>query len=101
MPFSRYFYTKIFKEILIIEISTLRPVKRQVVRHKKFRMPYLCNFGLKIFKKFCAKIKIFKIKTKNVLLDIFRLRIGKNDCNIWNQHKTIFGPKMFYLDILG
>ena len=31
------------------------------------------------------KQKIFKFQTINVLLGIFGLKIGKNDCDIWNQ----------------
>ena len=60
-------------------------------------------------------MKILKCQTKIVLLGIFRLGIGKNDWDIWNQHpeicrnakncakqkKSIFGPKMPYLGILG
>ena len=38
---------------------------------------------------FRAKIKIVKFKTKTVLLGIFRLKIGKNDCDIWNQPPRI------------
>ena len=69
------------------------------------------------FKKFCAKIKTLKFETKIILLGIFRLRIGKNDCDIWIRHpkicrnaqncakqtnkKTPFGPKMPSLGILG
>ena len=37
MLFSRYFYTKILKQILIFGISTLKLVKRQVAQHKKFQ----------------------------------------------------------------
>ena len=35
-----------------------------------------------MFKKFRAKIKIFKFETKNVFLGIFRLKTGKNNCDI-------------------
>ena len=70
------------------------------------------QFWVERLKKFCAKIKILKFKIKDVLLGTSRLRIGKNDCDIWNQHpkicqnkkklcKTICGPKMPYLSILG
>ena len=38
MLFSRYLYTKILKQTLIFGISTLKLVKRQVVRHKKFQL---------------------------------------------------------------
>ena len=31
------------------------------------------------------KQKILKFQTKNVLLGIFRLKIGKNDCDVWNN----------------
>ena len=61
------------------------------------------------------KQKILKFQTKNVLLGIFRLKIRKNDCDIWNhpprfcrnskngvkQKKTNLGPKMPYVGILG
>ena len=46
-------------------------------------------FWVESLKTFYAKIKILKFETKNVLLGIFRLRIGKNDCDIWNQHPKI------------
>ena len=35
-----------------------------------------------MFKKFRTKIKIFKFETKNVFLGIFRLKTGKNNCDI-------------------
>ena len=52
---------------------------------------------------------------KNDFQGIFRLKIGKSDCGNWNQHpricrnakicekkkKTILGPKLPYLGILG
>ena len=62
------------------------------------------------------KQKILKFQTKNVMLGIFRLKIGKNDCDIWNhsprfcrnakngaklKKKAKLGPKMFYLGVLG
>ena len=46
-------------------------------------------FWVESLKTFYAKIKILKFETKNVLLGIFRLRIGKNNCDIWNQHPKI------------
>ena len=36
------------------------------------------------------KEKLFKFETKNFLLGIFRLKIGKNDCDIRNQHLRIY-----------
>ena len=43
------------------------------------------------FKKFRAKIKPLKFETKIVLLGIFKLRIGKNDCDMWIWHSQICG----------
>ena len=47
------------------------------------------KFWVISLKKFPAKIKILEFETKNVLLVIFRLKIGKNDCDILNQHPGI------------
>ena len=62
------------------------------------------------------KKKILKFQSKNVLLGIFRLKIGKNDCDIWNhtprfwryaknfakkKKKKKLGTKMPYFGILG
>ena len=42
------------------------------------------------FKKVSCKNKILKLERKNVLLGFFKLKIGKSDCEIWNQHARIF-----------
>ena len=75
-------------------------------------MPYLCNVE---FNRFRTNTKILKIVTKNVLLGIFRLKIGKTivifvistlefaKSKEWckTKAKSNFGPKLSYLSILG
>ena len=83
------------KKIILFGIGPLKLVKRQVVQHKKFH-----------FWNYRAKIKILKLDTKNVLLDFFRLKIERNDCDISSQHSRIWVKsklelKLPYLDILG
>ena len=75
-------------------------------------MLYLCNFE---FNRFRTNTKILKFETKNVLLGIFRLKIGKTvvifgistlefaKSKKWckTKAKSNFGPKLPYLSILG
>ena len=71
-----YFYTRIWKTIVIFEISIFKFVKMQ---------------------SFMLEKRNFKFETKIVLSGNFWTGIWKNYCRIWNQHARICQNAKFYV----
>ena len=81
-PFLDIFRLKSLKNILIFGISNLKVAKKQVVQQKEFQFQnqkcLICVILCCKFKKVsCKKTKILKFKTKDFLLNNFRLKFGK------------------------